>query len=227
MDATSEASGAHIVVLQHGLWGKPAHLERLQEAIQAAHGSRFVVVNCDASPTTKTYDGIDVCGDRLVALVQQLAAQHGASRLSLIGYSLGGLITRYAAGRLAAEGFFERVQPVNFVTIATPHLGSWRLPQRWVDRTFNSLVPMMTSRTGYQLVLADSHAWGLPLLYLLSHRALVFQQALRRFSNLMAFANIQFDRCAPRSLLATWMPMPMLVLMLPRSRLRKAAAPPV
>jgi hypothetical protein len=44
------------------------------------------------------------------------------------------------------EGFFEQVEPVNFVTIATPHLGSYRLPNTWVDRTFNKMVPLMTSR---------------------------------------------------------------------------------
>lgn len=115
-----------------------------------------------------TYDGVDVCGERLVQLVldsvqtieqgqqqqQQHQEQEGASSsaahqaspadsapsnsslskpagrrvtmLSLIGYSLGGLVVRYAAGKLLALGFFDTVQPANLITVASPHLGSFR-----------------------------------------------------------------------------------------------------
>ena len=78
-----------------------------------------------------------MCGERLAALVQQTTAQidsqpdaEGRGRrvtsLTLLGYSLGGLMVRYAAGKLLADGYFERVQPRNLVTVATPHLGSFR-----------------------------------------------------------------------------------------------------
>ncbi len=53
-----------------------------------------------------------------------LSGRHVA-RISFVGYSLGGLICRYAVGHLAAVGYFDSVQPVNFITIASPHLGSW------------------------------------------------------------------------------------------------------
>jgi hypothetical protein len=33
---------------------------------------------------------------------------------------------RYAAGKLYVAGLFEEVAPVNFITIATPHLGSFK-----------------------------------------------------------------------------------------------------
>lgn len=55
------------------------------------------------------------------------------------GYSLGGLIARYAVGRMEQEGIFVspdapstsgRFEAVNFTTIATPHLGAWRAPPK-------------------------------------------------------------------------------------------------
>jgi hypothetical protein len=187
----------HLIVLQHGLWGVPLHLEALRKILEDTCPKDTVrIVNCDKSPASNTYDGVDVCGDRLVELVKSITETENVTKLSLIGYSLGGLIVRYAAGRLDQEGFFDKVQPMNLATIATPHLGSWRLPQSWLDRTFNRMVPIMTSRTGYQLVLADAHAWGLPLFYLMSHKDVVFHKALHKFKNLMLFSNIQFDRCA-------------------------------
>jgi hypothetical protein len=187
----------HLIVLHHGLWGVPMHLDMMRRTLEHKFPEDTVrILNCDKSPAGNTYDGVDVCGDRLVDLVKTTAATENVTKLSLIGYSLGGLIVRYAAGRLYQEGFFDQVQPMNLVTIATPHLGSWRLPQGWMDRTFNRMVPIMTSRTGYQLVMADAHAWGLPLIYLMSHKDLVFYKALQKFKQLMLFANIQFDRCA-------------------------------
>ncbi|EEB87657.1 hypothetical protein MPER_14929, partial [Moniliophthora perniciosa FA553] len=36
---------------------------------------------------------------------------------------LGGLVSRYVVGILYQKGFFKTVTPVNFNTIATPHLG--------------------------------------------------------------------------------------------------------
>lgn len=78
-----------------------------------------------------------MCGERLAAFVQRTTGEldeapdaQGRPRkvtcVSLIGYSLGGLMARYAAGRLLADGYFDRVRPRNLVTVATPHLGSFR-----------------------------------------------------------------------------------------------------
>jgi hypothetical protein len=129
-------AGVHLVVLQHGLWGYPAHLGNLEATLRSALEGKgpVVVVNCAANAGVLTYDGIDTCGDRVVALVRQLAQvrarptptgaaqppplpharrsrparpcaaqEHQAAKLSLVGYSLGGLINRYAAGRWAGQ----------------------------------------------------------------------------------------------------------------------------
>ena len=63
-------------------------------------------------------------------------------------------------GQLEAEGFFKPpseggsgITPMHFVTIATPHLGSWLAPDGMYARAFNFMVPHVASRTGYQLML--------------------------------------------------------------------------
>ncbi len=126
--APDKGASVHLVVLQHGLWGNPAHLRIVKEHLEAhlqpkSSTDSLQFVYSDVNVGYLTYDGVDVCGDRLVELVLQ---QGQVDKLSLIGYSLGGLMCRYAAGKLLALGYFEETEPMNFITIATPHLGSWR-----------------------------------------------------------------------------------------------------
>jgi hypothetical protein len=75
---------------------------------------------------TRTFDGVDVCGERLAAEVRAVAARHpGLRRISILSHSMGGLISRYAAGRLfdPGSGTLAGLQPCHYVAIATPHLG--------------------------------------------------------------------------------------------------------
>ena len=74
----------------------------------------------------QTFQGIDTCGDRLASEILQLVRQHhGLQYISLIGHSMGGLIVRYAAGRLfdAQHGTIAGLTPAHFLTMASPHLG--------------------------------------------------------------------------------------------------------
>lgn len=64
-----------------------------------------------------TYDGIDTGGERVAEEVErkleELAeAGHDITKISVVGYSLGGLIARYAIGLLFHRGIFEKIQPV-------------------------------------------------------------------------------------------------------------------
>ena len=64
-----------------------------------------------------TYDGVELGGERvcqeLIEEIERLAKQgQEIKRLSLVGYSLGGLIVRYAIGLLESKGVFEKITPV-------------------------------------------------------------------------------------------------------------------
>lgn len=66
-----------------------------------------------------TYDGIDRGGERLCAEIEDELRHieaHGGkiTKLSIIGYSLGGLVSRYAVGLLFAKGILDQIQCMVF-----------------------------------------------------------------------------------------------------------------
>ncbi|SPO27661.1 uncharacterized protein UTRI_04302_B [Ustilago trichophora] len=142
------------------------------------HDIRMVVLNSGINSGDHTYDGIDWCGERLVkeiySEVERIESEEKGQvlKLSLIGYSLGGLVIRYAAGLMYADGFFatkqagegradnklpfkSRPKPHSLSTIATPHLGISA-----TGSTFSKVAKYVGSRSlgrsGRQLYLADS-----------------------------------------------------------------------
>lgn len=62
-----------------------------------------------------TYDGIELGGERVCAeIIEEMKAieEKGGKiqKLSVIGYSLGGLVSRYAVGLLDSKGILDTVQ---------------------------------------------------------------------------------------------------------------------
>ncbi|KAI1320016.1 hypothetical protein EDD11_002348 [Mortierella claussenii] len=115
------------------------------------------------------------------------------TQLSYLGYSLGGLIGRFAMGMLELEGFFDRqnkdgqgIEPMYFVTMATPHLGIRQPPLSRRSKIFNYLSARMLSRTD-----------GKPLLLVMSEPSSVFVSALKRFKRRVVYCNIRNDRSVP------------------------------
>lgn len=108
------------------------------------------------------------------------------TRFSITGYSLGGLLARYIIGYvlrypvytsvltwgplriLHQSKFFEKVIPVNFNTVATPHIGIPRFPSTF-SAIANYIGPRFLSRTGEQFFCVDK--WspkGRPLVDILA-----------------------------------------------------------
>lgn len=107
------------------------------------------------------------------------------TRFSVMGYSLGGLLARYVVGYvmpiprcalwadtvlriLHQNKFFEKVKPVNFNTVATPHIGIPKFPST-LSAITNYIGPRFLSRTGEQFFCVDT--WsprGRPLLDVLA-----------------------------------------------------------
>ncbi len=64
-----------------------------------------------------TYDGIELGGERLCQEIEEEIEKLAKSgqeikRISLVGYSLGGLVARYACGLLYSKDFFEKIKPI-------------------------------------------------------------------------------------------------------------------
>ena len=145
-----------------------------------------------------TYDGIETGGERVCVEVEEtLANCANITKLSVIGYSLGGLVARYAVGLLQAKGVLDRLECKNFIAFASPFLGV-RSPTRGTFSTiFNALGARTLSMSGRQLFGIDSFRdTGRPLLAVMTDMESIFMAGLRQFKRRALYANIVNDRSA-------------------------------
>lgn len=198
----------HLLVLIHGMWGNPSHLGHANKIIREVKGEvedggmKLEVLVAETNKDESTYDGIDWGGERVAEEIRQKTADlekegRKVTRFSVTGYSLGGLVARYVIGVLHQSNFFETVQPVNFNTLATPHIGIPKFPS-----TFSSisafLGPKLLSRSGEQFFCVDK--WsprGRPLVEVLADPDRIFYQALILFPNIRIYANAINDLTVP------------------------------
>ncbi|KAF8467291.1 putative serine esterase-domain-containing protein [Kalaharituber pfeilii] len=196
-DTANKAS--HLCVLVHGLWGNPTHLEYLALAIRARYPEVYLLV-CKRNAGAFTYDGIETGGERVTKEIETALDEHSRNgveikKLSIVGYSLGGLVARYAIGLLYSRGWFERIHPVNFTTFATPHLGVRTPLLGWHNHLWNVLGARVLSASGRQLFLIDNFRnTDRPLLSVLADKDSVFYKGLSKFSTKVLYANIVNDR---------------------------------
>lgn len=176
----------------------------LQEALRSRYphqSLQFLTTKSNAK--AKTYDGICIGGERAAHEIEHYIhelSHHGlhTRRISIVGYSMGGLIARYAIGVLFQNRLFDFVQPANFTTFATPHLGANVKAFGELDSLIDKFVSQRLSMTGQQLFLVDDHLdSGKPLLYLLAERDSIFDQGLSCFQRFTAYGNITGDYCVP------------------------------
>lgn len=208
----------HLVVLVHGLWGNTSHFDYIaQELREGAYNDwneveeeQLVVYTATLNEGFRTYDGIDVCGFRVAQeIVDQVdfleqSSSDKITKFSMVGYSLGGLISRYALGMLYKSQFFKRrdIELLNFTTFCTPHVGVLAPGRNFAVRVFNTTVPWLLGNSGKQMFLKDcvsNHGLdgtdeGLPLIYLMSLETSVFYKALQGFKYKCLYANIINDK---------------------------------
>ncbi|PKI46950.1 hypothetical protein CRG98_032649 [Punica granatum] len=159
-------------------------------------------------------------GGRVAEEVKSIVKDHPyLQKISFIGHSLGGLVSRYAIARLytrdrsnsdesgshCREDKFEHkiagLEPVNFITSATPHLGSRGHKQVPVFCGFQTLEKLaahtswVLGRTGKHLFLTDCDGGKPPLLLQMVQDTdnLKFISALQSFKCRVAYANASFD----------------------------------
>ena len=186
------------------LWGNPNHLSYLATSLRDKHSEeKLHILVSKTNSDFFTYDGIDLGAERVTQEIETYIEdleKDGSKikKLSIIGYSLGGLVARYTIGLLYSKGWFERIRPVNFTTFATPHLGV-KTPLLGVQyRVFNFLGSRTLSASGRQLFTIDTFRDGdRPLLSVLADPGSIFMLALAQFTHRVLYANIINDRSAP------------------------------
>ncbi|KAJ3515181.1 hypothetical protein NLJ89_g1925 [Agrocybe chaxingu] len=198
----------HLLVLVHGMWGNPGHLAELARiarethAAEATDGMSLHILVAETIREDSTYDGADWGGERVASevleTVKTLESEgQRVTRFSMTGYSLGGLIARYCIGVLHSKGFFDKIEPINFNTIATPHCGLPRYPS-FFSTLSSALGPKLLSRTGEQFYCVDK--WspkGRPLLVVMADPERIFHQALAKFKHIRVYANAVNDITVP------------------------------
>ncbi|MCJ1379369.1 hypothetical protein MMC17_002470 [Xylographa soralifera] len=204
IDRAVSPKADHLCVLVHGLWGNPRHLEYLRSTLEERYGKdKLRIVVATRNSNMYTYDGIEVGGERVAREIEEEVErlkEEGVyiKKLSMVGYSLGGLIARYTIGLLYSRGWFEKIVPVNFTTFASPHLGVKAPLNGYHTTAWNYVGSMTLSISGEQLFLADSFRQeGRPLLSILADPNSIFIKALTRFKRRTLYANIANDRSAP------------------------------
>lgn len=199
----------HLVVLTHGLWGTKDHFSYVEETLintlQSDYPDKiFKTYKTLSNEKFKTYDGIDLCGSRVADEILNFTAyllQNDnliVNEFSLIGYSLGGLIARFAIGVLTYRKYFETITPINFVTFCTPHVGVLTPGDSFSIKCFNNLVPYLLGNSGKQMFLKDSvyleiTGESVPLLKLMATENSIFMRGLKEFRNHALYSNIRSD----------------------------------
>ncbi|KKK15750.1 hypothetical protein P175DRAFT_0435146 [Aspergillus ochraceoroseus IBT 24754] len=203
-NATPASKADHLCVLVHGLWGNPSHMDFIAASLRERYDEDHLhILASDRNNGNLTYDGIEVCGERLAHEIEETLETFGDQgqkirKLSVVGYSLGGLISRYALGLLYARGWLDRLEPVNFTTFASPHLGARVAVGGVHSFLFNNLGPRTVSTSGKQLFMKDTFRdYGKPLLSVLADPGSIFVQALTKFKYRSVYGNIINDRTTP------------------------------
>ncbi|CAK7350425.1 unnamed protein product [Dovyalis caffra] len=180
---------------------------------------------------TKTFYGIDGAGKRLADEVMQVVQKReNLKRISFLAHSLGGLFARYAISALYSEnavntdpsidvaadtmlpnskaacssrrGMIAGLEPVNFITLATPHLGvrgrkqlPFLLGIPILEKLAPPIAPIFVGRTGSQLFLTDGKPNKPPLLLRMASDCEdgKFLSALGAFSCRIIYANVSYD----------------------------------
>ncbi len=178
-------------------------MRSVAKALRAAYSEdELYILVAARNSGSFTYDGVELGGERVCAEIEEELEKIRSSggnitRLSIAGYSLGGLVARYAVGLLHAKGVFNQLEPVNFTTFASPHLGV-RTPLRgWHNHVWNVLGARTLSMSGRQLFTIDNfRGTGRPLLAILADPDSIFMSGLKRFKRRTLYTNVVNDRSA-------------------------------
>ncbi|KAJ3852387.1 DUF676-domain-containing protein [Lentinula lateritia] len=206
----------HLHVLLHGLGGSTKHLEPAVRVFSARHcqpnsNSELVIESqnqvqlllIEANQGSRTYDGIDWGAERAAEEIQEAIRKISSegdrvTKFSITGYSLGGLYARYVLAIIYVKRFFDTVQPMNFATFATPHIGIPDVKHSLFSYLSRCVGSRMLGNTGKQLYCLD--CWGetgRPLLEVMADKDFVFWKALNSFQNIDIYVNAVHDRMVP------------------------------
>ncbi|KAE8659200.1 putative Hydrolase [Hibiscus syriacus] len=222
---------SHLVVMVNGLIGSAQNWRFAAKQFLKKYPEDVIVHCSERNSLMLTFDGVDVQGDRLAEEVKSVISRHpSVQKISFVGHSLGGLVARYAIARLFEQdpseensqttgdctndhlgdslpegklkGNIAGLEPMNFITLASPHLGSrWhrQVPLFHGSHVLEKVAARTSwflGRTGKHLFLTDGKDGKPPILLRMASDCedLKFMSALQSFRRRVVYANASFDR---------------------------------
>lgn len=170
-------------------------MQYIESQLVDSGDSNLVVYKSGSHQGYRTYDGVDVNGKRVADEIIEQSSLVRPTRFSIVGYSLGGLIARYAIGVLYSQGYFDTILPINFVTFCSPHVGILSpLRNSMLARLFNGVAPYFLAHSGSQMFMTDGSHGKVPLLVWMANPRSVFYQGLASFRYRSLYANAVNDK---------------------------------
>ncbi|VVB09900.1 unnamed protein product [Arabis nemorensis] len=222
-DNDDKSEPDHLLVLVHGILASPSDWLYVEAEMKRRLGRRFLIYASSSNTFTKTFGGVDGAGKRLAEEVRQVVQKSKSlKKISFLAHSLGGLFARHAVGVLysaamlqASDGSVSKsgnshllqgriagLEPINFITLATPHLGvrgrkqlPFLLGVPILEKLAAPIAPFFVGRTGSQLFLTDGKADKPPLLLRMASNGedVEFLSALGAFRCRIIYANVSYD----------------------------------
>ncbi|XP_051178574.1 putative lipase ROG1 isoform X1 [Lolium perenne] len=225
----SRPAPTHLVVTVNGIVGSADDWVYAAKHFIKKHPEDVVVHCSGCNSATRTFHGVDVMGRRLAdEVISVVKCRPELKKISFVAHSLGGLIARYAIALLyenetatqtdcneecekdvndarrnqpTGRGKIAGLEPMNFITFATPHLGTRSHKQMPLLRGSYRLEKMafrmswLAGRSGKHLFLKDIEEEKPPLLLQMvtDYGDLHFISALRSFKRRVAYSNVCGD----------------------------------
>ncbi|KAK7306551.1 hypothetical protein VNO77_44499 [Canavalia gladiata] len=219
----------HLLVLVHGIWARPSDWTYAEAELKKHLGKNFLIYVSSSNTSSKTLAGIDEAGKRLADEVMQVVKKSKSlKKISFLAHSLGGLFARYAVSVLysshtsssgqpgdpancvvenlqrtdISRGMIAGLEPIHFITLATPHLGvrgkkqlPFLLGIPILEKLAAPIAPFFVGRTGRQLFLTDGKPNQPSLLLKMASDCEdgKFISALGAFRCRVVYANVSYD----------------------------------
>ncbi|KAK7279083.1 hypothetical protein RJT34_24127 [Clitoria ternatea] len=219
---SDSSSADHLVVMVNGILGSATDWKFAAEQFVKELPDKVFVHCSERNVSMLTLDGVDVMGDRLAEeVLEVIKKKPNMQKISFVAHSVGGLVARYAIGKLykpPEKGHMEEwgnkdskedsvgtiggLEAMNFITVATPHLGSrgnkqvpflFGVPA--FEKVASCVIHLIFRRTGRHLFLTDDDEGKPPLLERMvqDDNDLYFLSALRTFKRRIVYSNVGYD----------------------------------
>ena len=181
----------HLIFVQHGMFGFSYFFDNFKKTMESTIKDSIVFLPSANNFVLSTM-GTKRCGTNLANYIEnKIKLYPEAETVSYIGHSFGGVLGRYAIGLLHERDpqIFDKIKPLAFVTISTPHLGVTTNEShvKWALKYF-------TGPTGKELILKDSASdLNDPILYEISEKDSSYMIALDKFKVKMLYGNLYND----------------------------------